>query len=72
MIRGGSSVPANLGDITVGKPAFIERHGLWTDEQKEAVHRIKAEIETRGLDLRRPVFRQRRVAALFSLAFHGG
>ena len=43
-------MPANLGDITVGKPGFIERHGLWTDEQKEAVRRIKAEIETRGLE----------------------
>ncbi|HXG18483.1 MAG TPA: hypothetical protein VNN62_05350 [Methylomirabilota bacterium] len=43
-------MPTDLRDITVGKPGFIEQHGLWTDEQKEAMRRIKAEIETHGLE----------------------
>ncbi len=39
----------NLEDISVGKVDFIERHGLWTEEQAEAAERVKAEIEQHGL-----------------------
>ena len=56
-------MPADLRDITVGKTGFIERHGLWTDEQKEAVPRIKAEIETRGLEV------VRRIASLKTISW---
>ncbi len=35
----------NLEDISVGKVDFIERHGLWTEEQAEAAERVKAEIK---------------------------
>ena len=33
-----------LGELGVGKVGFIEAHGLWTDEQREAAERIVAEI----------------------------
>jgi glutamine synthetase len=36
---------ASLDDISVGKVGFIERHGLWTDEQKDAGERALATIE---------------------------
>jgi glutamine synthetase len=38
-----------LEDISVGKVGFIEKHGLWTDQQAEGAERVKAEIEERGL-----------------------
>jgi glutamine synthetase len=38
-----------LDAISVGKVGFIERHGLWTDEQAEAAERVRADIEERGL-----------------------
>ena len=40
---------ARLEDITVGKVDFIERHGLWTDEQREAADRLRSEIEQHDL-----------------------
>jgi len=38
-----------LEDLSVGKVGFVERHRLWSDEQKEAAERIVAEIEQQGL-----------------------
>jgi hypothetical protein len=40
----------SLDDISVGKVGFVERHGLWTDEQEEAARRLKSQIEEKGLD----------------------
>ena len=39
----------NLEDISVGKVNFVEQHGLWSDAQKEAAERVKAEIEEKKL-----------------------
>ena len=36
-------------EISVGKVGFIDRHGLWSDEQKESVDRISATIDEQGL-----------------------
>ncbi len=41
---------ASLGDIAVGKSGFIEQHGLWSDEQREAARRVRAEIEQHQLE----------------------
>ena len=30
--------------VSFGKKGFIDMHGLWTDEQKEAAERMKAAI----------------------------
>jgi glutamine synthetase len=38
-----------LSDISVGKVGFVERHGLWNDEQKEAARRARAQIEEQEL-----------------------
>lgn len=38
-------------DIGVGKSGFIERHGLWTEEQKTAAEELIAEVDSRGLDI---------------------
>jgi hypothetical protein len=38
-----------LEDLSVGKVGFVERHRLWSDEQKEAAERIVSEIEQQGL-----------------------
>ena len=40
---------SNLDDISVGKVGFIDRHGLWTDEQRDAGQRALATIEEREL-----------------------
>ncbi|MEX0698420.1 MAG: glutamine synthetase family protein [Acidimicrobiia bacterium] len=40
---------ARLEDISVGKVDFVERNGLWTDEQQEAAQRVQAQIEEREL-----------------------
>ena len=40
-----------LQDGSVGQINFIERHGLWSDAQREAAERIKAEIEQRDLKI---------------------
>jgi glutamine synthetase len=40
---------AALSDISVGKVGFVEQHGLWTDQQREAAERIVAEVEQRQL-----------------------
>jgi glutamine synthetase len=37
------------GDVSTGKIGFIERYGLWTDEQKEAARRVEAEVREKGL-----------------------
>jgi multiple sugar transport system permease protein len=38
-----------LGDISVGKVGFVEQHGLWSDEQRQAASRLGAQIEEQGL-----------------------
>jgi glutamine synthetase len=38
-----------LGDISVGKVGFIERHGLWSDEQKDAAQRVLRLVEEKKL-----------------------
>jgi glutamine synthetase len=38
-----------LEDLSVGKVGFVERHELWTDEQKDAAERIASQIEQQGL-----------------------
>jgi glutamine synthetase len=40
---------ARLEEISVGKVDFVERHDLWTDEQKEAAEQIKRTIDEKGL-----------------------
>ncbi len=45
----GECAMASLDDISVGKVGFIDRHGLWTDEQRDAGQRATATIEERGL-----------------------
>lgn len=39
-----------LEDLSVGKVGFVDRNGLWSDEQQEAAQRLQARIEE--LDLR--------------------
>ena len=39
----------SIQDGSVGKLDFIERHGLWNDEQREAARRIAADIEQQDL-----------------------
>jgi glutamine synthetase len=36
-------------DVSTGKIGFIERHELWSDEQKEAAKRIESEVREKGL-----------------------
>jgi hypothetical protein len=36
-------------DVSTGKVGFIERHVLWSDEQKEAAQRIESEVREKGL-----------------------
>jgi glutamine synthetase len=36
-------------DVSTGKVGFVERHGLWSDEQKDAARRIEAEVGEKGL-----------------------
>jgi glutamine synthetase len=40
---------ARLEDVSVGKVGFIERHGLWSDQQRDAAERVRAQIEEAGL-----------------------
>ncbi len=40
---------SSLTDISVGKVDFIERHGLWSEEQAAAAKRVRAEVEQRKL-----------------------
>ncbi len=40
---------ARLEDISVGKVDFVERHGLWTEEQQGAAERIQSQIEESDL-----------------------
>jgi glutamine synthetase len=42
------SVPS-VGEIGVGKLGFIEEHGLWTDEQRDAGERLAREVVDQGL-----------------------
>jgi glutamine synthetase len=39
----------NLEDLSVGKVGFVERHGLWNDEQREAAQRVLSDIDERQL-----------------------
>lgn len=34
----------------IGKPGFIESHGLWTEPQKEAAERVSKEIESSNIE----------------------
>ncbi len=43
-------MPIRLDEMSVGKVGFVEAHGLWNDEQKEAARRLEAEIEQQGLE----------------------
>mgnify|MGYP002714420776 CR=1 FL=1 len=36
--------------------SFVERHGLWSDEQKEAAHRLRRIVEERNLEVIRLSF----------------
>ena len=36
-------------DVSTGKIGFIERFGLWSDEQKEAARRVESEVRERDL-----------------------
>ena len=38
-----------LEDLSVGKVGFVERHRLWSDEQKEAAERIASQVEQQDL-----------------------
>ncbi|MGE0518946.1 MAG: glutamine synthetase family protein [Candidatus Binatia bacterium] len=38
-----------LEDLSVGKLGFVEKHGLWSDEQREAARRVVAQIGELGL-----------------------
>ena len=38
-----------LEEVSVGKVNFVERYGLWTEEQQEAAQRVQAQIEELGL-----------------------
>jgi glutamine synthetase len=35
---------ASLSEQSVGKVGFVQRHGLWTDEDREAADRIRAQL----------------------------
>ena len=39
----------SLGDMSVGKVGFIERYGLWNDEQKAAAEKVAAEVTEKDL-----------------------
>jgi glutamine synthetase len=36
-------------DVSTGKIGFIERHGLYSDEQKDSAQKVEAEIREKGL-----------------------
>jgi glutamine synthetase len=36
-------------DVSTGKVGFVERHELWSDEQKDAARKIEAEVREKGL-----------------------
>jgi glutamine synthetase len=36
-------------DVSTGKVGFIERHELWSDEQKDAARKIEADVREKGL-----------------------
>ena len=40
---------ATAGRLSVGKVGFVERHRLWSDEQKEAAERIASQVEQQEL-----------------------
>ena len=42
-------MPIKLENISVGKADFIDQHGLWTDEQREAAQRVLAQVDEHGL-----------------------
>lgn len=43
-------MPLDLGNISVGKVGFIEEHGLWTDMQKAAAERVRAQVREQQLE----------------------
>lgn len=36
-------------DVSTGKVGFVEHHGLWSDEQKDAARKIEADVREKGL-----------------------
>lgn len=49
-LGGEESEMARMEDVTVGKVDFVERHGLWTDEQARAAEDVQRQIEEYDLE----------------------
>jgi glutamine synthetase len=47
--EGELQMATTLGDMSVGKVGFIERYGLWNDEQKAAAEKVAAEVVEKDL-----------------------
>ena len=49
-------MPLDLTSMSIGKVGFIERHGLWDDEQKDAAERVRAQVDEHDLQVVRISF----------------